>query len=179
MATKTDPQFPVLEWSYWAQCASWTPEEAVALTLGLHPSNAVYVEDCVPPEVAVSFRRLATLVRRAVDVGELKAPLTPSAYLKWAMRRRIKMMPELKMAVDEAQSTPIVESAHPAYRPESVATLMLGMAEEFAGYDAERRNPAAGLISGRLRARGLNISEDTIRDMLRDYLQFVKRDNAP
>src|SRR5262245_14938452 len=132
MAAKIDPrtpaeelrlQFPVLDWSYWAQHASWTLEEAVALTLGLHPSNVIYLEDCVPPDVAVSFSRLEKLVRRAVDLGELKAPLTPTEYLKWAMRRRIRMVSELKMAVEAELSKPIVESAHPAYRPQSVATL--------------------------------------------------------
>ena len=175
-------QFPVVDWPYWAQCPAWTLEEAVSLMLGFHPAKAVYPEDCLSPEEAVSFRRLAARVQRAMDSGELKGPLVaPADYLKWAKRRGITVVPELRKAVEEAMSTPtpIVEGAHPAFRPESVGTLVVGMAEEFAEYDAERPNSAPRKICARLRARGLIISEDTIRDILRYYSEYVKRGGTP
>jgi hypothetical protein len=175
-APEVPSPFPIVNWGHWVQLAFWTLEEAVALTLGYHPSNSAYVEDCLSAEVAVSFRRLVTLVSRAMDLGELKDPLTPTAYLTWAKRRQIEMVPELKKAL-EGLPPPIAASAHPAHRPESVATVLIGLAEEF-GYDPERRNPAAGRISSRLRARGLSISEDTVHDMLRDYSPLVKRESA-
>jgi hypothetical protein len=124
----------------------------------------------------MSYRKLAALLRRAMEAGELRNPVTPAELLKWGKRRRIDVPPELQAEI-ERNLGPIAEqsSSHP-FLLSKIATVVVGMAVDKYEHDPERRNRSARLISESLRDIGYIVSEETVRHMLAYYYEFVKRD---
>jgi hypothetical protein len=100
------------DFSRWNVVPSWTPQEAVALTLGKDPevvnSETLRLHLKFSPFREEYSWRLE-LVQRALDVGDLAEPIRPAGFLRWARTVQLHYPHELELIapvlnqIEEAQ----------------------------------------------------------------------------
>lgn len=102
--------------AYFAKMATWSLDEAVALSLGKVPSvvnrNSMEGERYMPAAWHHSpfpreYARRSELVRRAGSAYELNDPTTPADFLAWAKHLDLSLPPELESEVEKR--TPMVD----------------------------------------------------------------------
>jgi hypothetical protein len=97
--------------SRWAKMAYWTPDEAVALSLGRDPKFANWekLQQLVQSSrFAYRYAAQREIVMRAKDMGQLWGKTTPALFLAWAERTQFPMPDDLIDAV-KAIGTPAVD----------------------------------------------------------------------
>jgi hypothetical protein len=95
--------------AHWRTASAWTPEEAVALSLGKSP--AIVNPDTLQPYNRIAsaslfreeFARRLDLLERALKVGELPNPVPRARFLKWAAERGLHTPPEFSEAAPPAR----------------------------------------------------------------------------
>lgn len=102
----------VADYVHWSQCARWTLDEAVALSLARDPRlvsiNGVTMHAAAGSPFAKEYLRRADLVKRAREAGELSEPTIPSWFLTWAKPRGLEYPKELEEAL-EARGHTIID----------------------------------------------------------------------
>jgi hypothetical protein len=176
-----------VDWSYWARYPGWRTDEIAALVLGLDP----YQTDTLDAKTAEKYERKRLWLLRAKNVGDLRSPIKPHAFLEWAVANGFEVPQNLKEAV--AAVAPIrnwkkiakerkkeviqlraelternavsIETEDPR-RLNTWCKLVMGMATKHYAYDPERRNSAAARISEHLTNTPYHLSEPAIRECL-------------
>jgi len=186
-----DPQADA-DFDHWSKMASWTPDEATALSLGKAPEVVSWEK--IKPHVSESpfadqYAKRRNLVLRAGDAKELGASILPGEFVAWADRKAIAVPAELKNAVRAAQQDvedwERLETERDALK-EKVANMekekpfasrerntlykiILGMAKKKYRYDDDaKRQHASVAIAEDLKECGLSVTAQTIRDHLRN-----------
>lgn len=92
------------DYVHWSQCARWTLDEAVALTLAREPRvvgiNGVNAHAAASSPFAKEYLRRTDLVKRAREAGELFEPALPGLFLTWAKLRELEYPKELEEALE-------------------------------------------------------------------------------
>lgn len=88
---------------YWSQCAYWTLDEAVALSLGREP-RLVSINNVIPHSsggspFAQEYLRRSDLVGRAQEARQLLLRTPPNLFLTWAKLRELEYPKELEEEV--------------------------------------------------------------------------------
>jgi len=182
----------VADFEYWAACAAWTVEEAVALSFGKEPSvvnseTIVKEVKSAPSPFARTFERQKRLVLRAIAAGDLADPLVPTTFLEWAHNNSLCLPPQLVEFVrpnltmwkdrcqkleDELQSLRSqLDSAKirelSTREKHTLQKMVLTMALAKFGYDPKKRNSAAKMIASFSKGfEGLSLCEETAKDWL-------------
>jgi hypothetical protein len=94
----------VADYVHWSQCAHWTLDEAVALSLGREPRvvgiNGVTAHAAAGSPFGREYLRRSDLVKRAREAGQLFEPTPPAHFLTWAKLRRLGYPKELEEALE-------------------------------------------------------------------------------
>ena len=197
--TTTQGIFPAANFDHWSRLASWDVLETAALSLGIEPWDAKHTglksEYARRPEVQ-KFRLVYETAQRAYAAGDLPRSGRPDLVLAWAERRELQFPTELVELVKRrwpAQKQirgwrkpepKVLPTELPAIKPstEHVATrerdsmlkLILGMAMAGYKYDPKaRRGNAVREIVHDLAARGIPLSDDTIRKYLDEAAELL------
>lgn len=102
------------KFDWWARCAQWSTEEAIALSFGKEPkivntdSLKKKLERRYSPFVK-EYEQRKQLVLRAIAAGNLKEPMSPSSFLEWATNIDIQCPEELLAAVKFPDRKSLVE----------------------------------------------------------------------
>jgi hypothetical protein len=93
----------IADYIYWSQCAYWTLDEAVALSLGRDPklisTNNVIPHSSGGSPFAQEYLRRTDLVRRAQEARQLLLRTPPNLFLTWAKLRELEYPKELEEEV--------------------------------------------------------------------------------
>jgi hypothetical protein len=177
---------------HWAACAAWTPNEAVALSLGKEPSvvNLPAIGRMIgrgdSPFVR-TFKQRSQMVLRAIAAGDLEKPLLPSAFLEWTKNVGLPLPPRLIELVgpnltvwkdrcyELREEMEALKSELEHFRGQDLSTnerrsllkMVLAMAVAKFEYSRRIRTPAAKLIArvSQLYPE-LTFSEDTAKKWL-------------
>jgi len=169
---------------YWAKMQSWTVAEAVALSLDRDPRRVKSSEVLKQPGKNVFFaaygERHELVFRRgfARQTG-------PRRYIDWFASMDIDSPNALRDAVDryhppkkvkEATGSPTADSAQRDTLGETerqtFLKILLGIALEQYRFDPKaKQNKAASQISSDLAAHGLSVSDDTVREKLKQAVE--------
>lgn len=90
-------------YEYWSKASYWTLDEAVILARGRRPEWCKLEqlrENQHVSAFAGEFARLRELAKRAVTMGQLDDPVTPTFFLAWAKRMDFPVAPDLIAAVE-------------------------------------------------------------------------------
>lgn len=91
------------DYDFWSKAASWTLDEATALSLGRDPHHVSWkrLEGCTQISAfALKYQRQRDLILRAKGMSQLFEPAMPSFFLGWARRTGIELDPKLVEAVE-------------------------------------------------------------------------------
>jgi hypothetical protein len=167
--------------------------ECAALLLGLDPDQ-VQQNESRDPRAAdpsqVQYLRLKRLLLRARAMGELDSPARPRDFLEWAASNGLEVPDALLAALGENKvltnwrrryyrCRKLLKKAKADHRTEpdlhprsrhSLYTILLAMAIEKYGFDPNKNNAAAKLISGTLAKHDFEAppGEQTIRSWLQE-----------
>lgn len=184
-----DPQADA-DFDHWSKMASWTPDEATALSLGKAPEVVNWEK--IKPHVSESpfadqYVKRRNLVLRAGDAEELGASMSPGEFVAWAERRAIAVPAELKDAVRSAQQdvedweslkterdalkekVANMEKGKPFGNRERniLYKIILGMAKKKYRYDNDaKRQHASVAIAEDRKEYELSVGAQTIREHL-------------
>lgn len=90
-------------YDYWSKASYWTLDEAVFLARGRRPEFCNLEDLRMHRSVSAfagEFAKLRELAKRAVTMGQLYDPVTPTFFLAWARRMGLPVAPELISAVE-------------------------------------------------------------------------------
>lgn len=151
------------------------------------------------------FNDISELLSRAMTARQIDFTLGPGGILAWAKRSGIEFPAELEAAVlrngqelkdwkaiaatlaadvgklkttlSELETAPPPNKALGTREKEGYLKLIIGMAIDGYGYDpSEARSPLAGELSGNLQKLGISISDDTVRNYLKQAKELLPRD---
>lgn len=165
--------FDVETSDFWPKVACWTPEEAAMLSLGLEPT---ILAPSVPPEPerqdSIPYRQRRLLILRAMEVGQLRNPLTPLTFVEWAKQYGIQIPEDLRLAVleyDRKHRKTIIGDSCNAKVFAGMQKMIFGMAIGGYGWNpADLRSPIVSDIVHDLEKAGISLSEGTVRSRLNE-----------
>ena len=178
------------DYDHWAKMPGWTLREAIALIQKrvLRQSNIFDDES----------HKIEELAYRARDMGQLSDPVLPIVFLSWAKQKNIPIpeklatkvhhslsqevdllslireMDELKAHVEKNAS---LEKSLSARERQTLYKMIIGMAKDAYGYDSKvSRSPFPKELEGILDGLGISVSDDTVRDKLKEASEFLPQD---
>jgi hypothetical protein len=148
------------DYDFWSKAASWTLDEATALSLGRDPHHVSWdsIKTCLQiSSFARIYERQRELILRAKGIGQLYEPVIPSVFLAWAQRTGIELDLALVKVV-EARGVQLADWKTLYDRMREVATKNEALA------DAER-------------ARGAMLKEQ-LEEQARMYKEMLEKTRA-
>ena len=119
----------------WLKLDSWDVNEAVALSLGRDPSKVKWKRDIAPyseiSRVAKEFCRRRDRLERAVNADLLNFKMTPTAFVDWAISKKLSLPTALVATV---KREPVVSESQV---DESKELFIIDALREVLGIDAE------------------------------------------
>ncbi|MFQ5564679.1 MAG: hypothetical protein ACE5FO_14050 [Parvularculaceae bacterium] len=191
--TSKAPRRTAPDYAHWMQMATWTHEEAIALSIGCDPDAAD------EPAKDKSFSKRRQILGRAFKPGKFPNPICvdPQDFLSWMQSNNLDL-PEgliaaaktrgftitnwqseyeaLKAEYDalEAQSESTTSPKRPEPTRNSLYKIILGIAIEHHGYNPNaKRNAATAEIVSNVQRAGLSISDDAVLNVLREAAEAL------
>jgi len=118
--------------SRWAKMAYWTPDEAIALSLGRDPKFAKWetVEQLTHvSRFAYKFSAQREIVMRAKTMGQLQSKTVPSQFIAWAESMQFPVPDDLTGAI-RALGPPAVDWKHHFEQSQSTVEALTARIEE-------------------------------------------------
>ena len=189
------------DFAYWSKIARWTLEEATALSFGKAPEfvNWDKIEAYHgQSSFADDYSKRRSLLLRAQEAKELPVLISPAEFISWAEQTGIALPQELVDAVrasagriedrrslaaerDELREE-VKRLKEEAAREKPLSTreretllkIILGMAIERYGYNPTAgRSPIPKQIADDLATLGISVSDDTVRQKLKDAFDTI------
>ena len=95
------------DFEHWLRCATWTVEEAVALSLGKNPdwvSWDALKQYAGHSAFAELYRKRLDLTRRAIAASKLREPILPAQYVSWAQHLELDLPERLFAFTDRCNA---------------------------------------------------------------------------
>jgi hypothetical protein len=189
------------DFDHWSRMARWTLEEATALSFGKAPEFVNWDKvkaNHGQSSFADDYSNRRSLLLRAQEAKELPVLISPAEFISWAEQTGVALSQELVDAVrasagriedrrslaaerDELREE-VKRLKEEAARNKPLSTreretyhkLTLGMARGGYGYNpTEGRSPIPKQIADDLATFGISVSDDTVRQKLKDALDTI------
>jgi hypothetical protein len=159
------------DFDHWSKMPRWTLDEATALSFGKAPEFVNW--DKVKVYLGQSFfadgyGKRRSLLLRAQEAADLKDPILPAEFIRWAARTGIVLPPELIGAAA------VREKPLSTRERETLLKIILGMAMKGYGYNPTKgRSDAPQEIANDLDLLGIGVSVDTVRKKLHEAFNDI------
>ena len=181
---------------YWSKIPRWTLEEATALSFGKAPEfvNSDKVEAYHgQSSFADDYSKRLSLLLRAQEAEELPVSISPAEFISWAEQTGIALpedlvdavrasagriedrrslaaeRDELREEVKRLKGEAVREKPLSTRERETLLKIILGIARGGYGYNpTEGRSPIPKQIADDLATFGILVSDDTVRQKLKD-----------
>lgn len=190
----------VADFASWALLVPWTPEQAVALSLGKNPdvvnseTLAPHIASLKSSPFAANFRHRTRYLQAAVRRGDMKSEIYPNSLLRWAAKYNLEVDPGLISIASktdfDADEMDLESENDPS--PATWRTLVFGLLKAYYdfpdtyGLNPGERSPYAGRVLHDLGEVGVPLSDKPLRDALRaaaawarDPKNEVKKTKSP
>lgn len=181
------------DYEFWCRMATWTLEEAVALSFGKEPEAVTWdaVSRADPPlPFGERFCQIHKLAHRAASAGVLSDPSSPVEFIDWATINRIPFSENLavmvaghlaekakrKAALERQKKPPVALDS--AVNPKSVTTLLKlvgGLVTAIYKFDpAAKKSDVPRQIQSDLDLVGVSLDLDTIRKWAKESVRTAE-----
>lgn len=159
------------DYDYWRLMSSLTADEAAVLSLGRDPRQVSLKS--LREHLGPSFRRYrfvqdvmkrVEIINRAQGAKELPIPLTTAAFIKWCRGAGKLDIPDQWVATEGTNSTRRL----PPKRETVLYKIILGLAVKHYKHKFEGNSPAPGGIARVLEGTEYQVTDDTVREVLRE-----------
>jgi hypothetical protein len=150
-------------YSFWLKFPFWTADEAAALLIGADPRQvaAFYI-------LPVAYREKLKEVTNLIHQKFPDDKVSPSALRDYAPT--IGVVNDLLWSADPSEKKPARKSSE-TLKENTRNKIAYGLALRYGYRSGNRTNVAVGTIQRRLEEVGISITDDTIRDHLRELAQ--------
>ena len=184
------------DFAYWAKVSLWTIEQATALLIGEDPDAIIDssgLAPACPPETRDRYQKMFRLLDSHIRHSGIAFSQPPTEIIECAIHTKVDPPSALVEAV-RAQGRTLIEKRTAARdRSESEATaqskalgererktllrMIIGMAIGGYGYDPDAaRSDTPRSIADDLSSLGIDISDQTVREKLKDACAFLPGD---
>lgn len=180
------------DYAHWCALPVWSAEEATALSLDKDPRrvNVVSLREykCVHGSpFRDEFMARLDGVERAIKAEHLRAPLTPTAFLKWAVRRNIDVpVPLSQTLVTSSPTLPGSNASAEIHsnRLHTYYTIILGLAAKHYELDVTlgataKRPRVYNAIMKDLLSVSAEVDVKTLRKIVREALTWARNPKQP
>lgn len=174
--------------AHWRAVSAWSPDEAVALSLGKNPE--VVNPDTLKPYKRVigpslfreEFARRLDLVERALRAGELLNPIRPTQFMEWAANHGLDTPPEFQK-LDASCAEKAADEVH-LNTLHKLHSILLAVAIRKYQYDVtlgenEIQKGVFAAIEDDVVEAGLSVSSRFIRDQIKTARAWVVQTSLP
>jgi hypothetical protein len=160
---------PAADFNLWSKAPSWTAEEATLLSMGLEPTvvnsdSMITIGDPFREE----YEARLDFARRAIMTEDLKEPIRPLDYIKWAKQSGISFPKKLETLVrSQGPNSKTRPKAAESKEIASLLKMVLGLSLALYKYDVVK--DARGIptkIKNDLDLLSIPLETDTIRKWL-------------
>jgi hypothetical protein len=152
------------DFDHWSKMPRWTLDEAVALSFRKAPEFVNWDKVKVylgQSSFADGYGKRRSLLLRAQEAGDLKDPILPVEFIRWAARTGIVLPHELIGAAA------VREKPLSTRERETLLKIILGMAIKGYSYNPTKgRSGTPQEIANDLDGLGIGVSVDTVRNKL-------------
>lgn len=166
---------------YWSSLASWTMDEAAALSLGKDPklvNNKTLNSVSRGSPFLREYRRRLDVMKRAIAAGVLKEPLSPDKVALWARNQL-----DFDGFQGIAENTDLGSAESNFGRENSYRKLVLGLLlsrDSFSPAESELvGSKVFSAISLELQAMGIRLHSDTIRTIIFECIEAGQAKGGP
>ena len=173
-----------IDFNYWCQLASWSPEEAAFLALGFDPQDAGLIA-FADAEVYRRFEHLRRVAERYVDAGEDRTPAAMYRHMKRfesefpkEISGNMKKNKRYLMRFERKYRNIKITSKQMANHKDSYLKMIYALAVDGFGYSKGGRTKAVEKIMEKIEDAGMSLTEKPIRailDLAIDRYKFLKR----
>lgn len=185
-------------WALWASKDYWTLDEAAALVDGLDPDTILQQSD----EILQHYGKMKHLIDIAQRKQMLTKPMRPLQVVEFFLQLgELGVPPKLRKAVVDFTSDPArsfsllatrfeelekqnkalkreldgVEPLDPRER-KTLLLLLCGLVHHHYHYDPEKKSDVVKTIKSTLADIGLKLSDDVIREWLKEAIEYLPHD---
>ena len=152
------------DFDHWSKMPRWTLDEATALSFRKAPEFVTWDKVKVylgQSSFADGYGKRRSLLLRAQEAGDLKDPILPAEFIRWAARTGIVLPQELVGAAA------VREKPLSTRERETFLKIILGMAIKGYSYNPTKgRSGTPQEIANDLDLLGIGVSVDTVRNKL-------------
>ena len=152
------------DFDHWSKMPRWTLDEATALSFRKAPEFVTWDKVKVylgQSSFADDYGKRRSLLLRAQEAGDLKDPILPEEFIRWAARTGIVLPQEL---IDAAA---VREKPLSTRERETLLKIIIGLAITGYGFNPTKgRSGTPQDIANDLEVLGIGVSVDTVRKKL-------------
>ena len=161
-----------IDYKYWCQLASWSPEEAALLALGFDPQDGGLI-GFADAEVYRRFEHLRRVAERYVDAGKDRTPAAMYRHMKrfesefpkeiWKnLKQNERYLMRFERKYKNIKRTTVKMANH----KDSYLKIVYALAVDGFGYSKGGRTKAVDNIMEKIEDSGMRLTEKPIRAML-------------
>ncbi|MES0205249.1 hypothetical protein [Mesorhizobium sp. LNHC209A00] len=166
------------DYAHWSRLPVWSAEEAVALSLDKDPRcvNARSLKPFRKSPFAKNFRRLLSIVNRAIELGEIPEGIPRDKLKGLCIRMAIDFPSTFENELLLPEGSEGLGGQQASRDKPTLDRMILVMAVNHYGYDPRvlKNGRALKSILADLAAVGLEISPSSVRNNLRDAWKGIK-----
>lgn len=182
----------IADFNFWVKFDEWNVEQATALLLGYNPIyvDLKYIREISENETTTGnlnkseasvftheYFKMQNLLFDSIHSGKLKSRTTPANYYKWALKKDIPLFIEFKDAIEERGVRLSKSENNPFDNPKrnkQLYKIILSMAVKYKFNPDQLKNPSTSKFRDAIHRAGLEIDDNTIRDVVRKSYEIYK-----
>lgn len=166
------------DYAHWSGLPMWSAEETVALALDKDPHrvDALSLKEFGKSPFAKKFRRLLSIVNRAIELGEIPMGIERDKLKGLCSRMSIEFPITFDNELSLSEGTDSLKAKAASRDKPTLDRMILIMAVEHYGYDpyAEENGQALKAIVAALEGAGLKTSMSSVSNNLTDAWKVIK-----
>jgi hypothetical protein len=184
----------IADYNFWIKFDDWDIQQANALLLGYNPlyfdrslvtslSNRDLETSMTEKDIDIlvdEYKKMNSLLLNSVETGLLKMRNTPLKYYQWTISKAIPTFKEFKTAIDlKVKSQRNSELGFSLKRKKQLYKIILSVAIKHKFHPDNNKNPSTAKIRDVIHKSGLNIDDNTIRDIVSKSYDIFKDELDP
>lgn len=181
----------IADYEFWIKFDAWNVEQMTALLLGYNPLyfdrrlvdklSQGEVETSMSPEeiqkLVAEYYRMNALILESIENGKLATRVSPLVCYKWTQRKGIPVFTEFHQAIQnfKPRSNPHGQNrGFSLNRKKQLYKIVLSMAIKYKFHPDNNKNPSTSKFRDAIHRAGLNIDDNTIRDVVKKSYELFK-----